>query len=68
MCDCLKNLELENIKTHMEMLLTDKMKSHGFISNEHDLHIQVFRVLSGYHDALEEIETLKKRVKELENE
>jgi uncharacterized protein YjaG (DUF416 family) len=59
---------LENLKTHMEMLLTDEMRSHRTVSEDYDLHFQVYRVLSGYHDALEEIKKLKKRVKELDSE
>ena len=51
-----KNKELENIKVHMDMLLTDDICEDAVISKkDHDLHFQIFRLLTGYGELLEKI-------------
>ena len=41
------------------------MRTHGFVSPDHDIDFQVFRILCGYSEALEEIEKLKKELEEI---
>lgn len=53
----------DNIKFHIDMMVTDEMRKHAYCSTEHDLDFQIFRLLSGYELALDElaIEKLKDR-------
>lgn len=44
--------ELTNIKTHIEMMLDDEMKKHCGFCHDDDLHMQIFRILQGYRQAL----------------
>lgn len=44
-----------DVKIHFEMLCTDRMRRHAYADPvAHDLAFQVFRILSGYEQALEE--------------
>lgn len=52
----------ENIKTHVAELVTPDMRKHAFASENHDLDFQVFRLLYGYSEALEEIDALRKQL------
>lgn len=45
---------VDSIEVHMEMLCTDEIRAHAFASTEHDLQFQIFRLLGGYHDLLQE--------------
>jgi len=45
----------ENIQTHMEVLCTPEMREHACASVEHDLDFQIYRILVGYAEALEEL-------------
>lgn len=58
-----KDMTLRNIKCHVDMTVTDRMRQHAYASvTEHPLDFQVFRLLTGYDEALEEIEELKAEV------
>ena len=50
---------LEQIKVHLEMMVTPQMKKHAMTGPEgdHDLPFQVYRYLLGYDEALEELNT-----------
>jgi hypothetical protein len=56
----------ENVKTHVENLCTDRMRSHAAADVSHDLDVQVFRVLGGYDKALDERDALAARSAESE--
>jgi hypothetical protein len=57
--------ELESIQIHMDMLLTDRICEHAVISTkDHDMPFQIFRLLSGYEEALEQIDQFTKEKKE----
>lgn len=43
---------LEDIKTHLEMMLCDEMKFHAGIQDKDDVSMQVFRLIQGYRLAL----------------
>jgi len=49
----------ENIACHAEMMVTPEMRKHACASTEHDLDFQIFRLLSGYSEALEELDKLR---------
>jgi len=49
---------IKDIEIHLEMLLTDDMKRHAYISDEHDLSFKIFRLLGGYDQALEFIKKI----------
>lgn len=44
---------LEDIKTHLEMMLCDEMKFHAGIQDKDDVSMQVFRLIQGYRLALD---------------
>lgn len=49
--------KLSNIKTHVDVLATKRMREHALShATEHPIDFQVFRFLTGYEEALEEIE------------
>ncbi len=49
-----------DIKIHVEMMVDDRMRAYACAdANHHELSFQIFRLLSGYSDALDEIEDLK---------
>ncbi len=48
----------ENVKIHMEMMVTPEMRHHGYVCTDHDLDFQIFRLLSGYSKALEEMQDI----------
>jgi len=56
--------EAKNIEVHIDMMVDDTMRAAAFCSVEHDLHFQVFRLIQGYREALEELAELKKTVKD----
>ena len=56
----------ENVKTHVENLCTDRMRTHAGADVSHDLDVQVFRILGGYEEALKERDTLAARNTTLE--
>ena len=46
----------ENVQTHIEMLVTPEMRAHACAdANAHDLSFQIFRLLNGYDQALQEL-------------
>lgn len=49
----------ESIVTHMDILCTDEIRKHAYCSKEHDLDFQIFRILTGYDEALNELNKLK---------
>jgi hypothetical protein len=50
---------IQDIKVHMEMLCTDEMRAHACASAaEHDLQFQIFRILGGYEELLQERKTM----------
>jgi len=52
----------ENIQNHVEMLVTTEMRAHAYAdAKAHDLSFQIFRLLSGYDQALQEISELKEK-------
>ncbi|MDA3855048.1 MAG: hypothetical protein PF569_02230 [Candidatus Woesearchaeota archaeon] len=60
-----KDKTLENIEVHLEMMLTEEIKSHAVISEEHhSIDTQVFRLLSGYDEALVNIKKLESLLKD----
>ena len=52
-------IAMENIKKHFEMLCSYEMRAHGFVAHEHSIDFQVFRVLCGYQEALDELAAYK---------
>ena len=46
-------LTVKNIKVHFDMLCTHELRQHGFVSPDHDIDFQVFRVLCGYKELME---------------
>lgn len=52
-------LAMSNIKIHLEHLCSEEMREHGYVSHEHTIDFQVFRVLCGYQEALDELATYK---------
>ena len=55
-----------NVKTHFENLCTDRMRAHAAADVSHDLDVQVFRILGGYQEALDERDALAARGTESE--
>lgn len=49
----------EDISIHVEMMVTPEMRKHAYASTEHELDFQIFRLLSGYGEALEELNKLR---------
>lgn len=50
----------EDISIHVEMMVTPEMRMHAYADPVyHDLSFQVFRLLSGYGKALEELQKLR---------
>jgi hypothetical protein len=46
----------EDIQTHVEMLVTPEMRAHAYAdANAHGLSFQIFRLLNGYDQALQEL-------------
>lgn len=46
----------EDISIHVEMMVTHEMRMHSCADpDNHDLSFQIFRLLSGYSEALEEL-------------
>ena len=60
--------EAAQIAVHVEVMATEQMRKHACTGHEgdHDLPFQVFRYLSGYDEALTEIQALRERVEKLE--
>ena len=56
----------EQVAIHVEMLLDDEMRAHAYADKSHELEFQVFRVLGGYREALDEIKAKDARIAELE--
>ena len=56
----------QDVKAHFENLCTDRMRAHAGADVSHDLDVQVFRILGGYQEALDERDTQKARCAELE--
>lgn len=54
-----------NIKIHVEMLVDDRMRTHAYASTTHDLDFQIFRIITGYDEALDKIDQLEKDKQEL---
>lgn len=58
-----EQLQINNIKTHLEMMLTPAICEHAVIGTHpvsgHSIDFQVFRLLSGYDDLLSEIQRLR---------
>lgn len=52
-------LAMSNIKIHFEHLCSEEMRVHGYVSHEHSIDFQVFRVLCGYQEALDELAMYK---------
>jgi hypothetical protein len=44
---------LTNIKVHFDKLCSEDIRVHGFISPDHDIDFQVFRLLCGYKELLD---------------
>ena len=62
------DFDIKSIEVHMEMLLSDEIKQHAVIdTNRHDLPFQIFRLLCGYNEALEELDDLKTSIEEQKN-
>lgn len=58
-----KQRVLNNIKTHIDMLADPRMRRHAYIDKSiHPIDFQVFRVLTGYNEALEELEKQKELI------
>ena len=57
--------QLENIRIHLDMLCSDELRKHGFISHEHETDFQVFRALCGYNELMDEHKMLVKEVKRI---
>ena len=50
----------EDISIHVEMMVTPEMRMHACADPvHHDLSFQIFRLLSGYSEALEELNKLR---------
>lgn len=50
----------EDIRTHVEYMVTPEMRAHAYANpNSHDLSFQIMRLLSGYSQALNEINYLR---------
>jgi hypothetical protein len=47
----------KDVQIHFEMLCTDEIRAHAYADISHDLAFQIFRVLGGYRQALEELAT-----------
>jgi hypothetical protein len=47
-----------DVKTDIEMMVTDDMRAYAYADITHDLSFQIFRLLSGYEKALEELKKL----------
>jgi len=56
--------QIKDIETHVSMLATARMKKHAMTGSEgdHDLSFQIFRYLSGYDDALNDLERLQQEI------
>lgn len=52
--------EEKNIKTHIDQLVTEKMRDKAGCDKTHDIHFQVFRLINGYREALDKIDNLEK--------
>lgn len=52
-------LAMSHIKIHFEHLCSEEMRVHGYVSHEHSIDFQVFRVLCGYQEALDELALYK---------
>lgn len=49
----------ENVKTHFEELCTEEIRIHACADATHNLDFQIFRILSGYQSALDELSNLR---------
>lgn len=60
-----KDLKLfyDQIRIHVEMLVDERMRAHAYADVTHDLHFQVFRLITGYEEALNQLaeEQLEKK-------
>ena len=54
---------ITNIKVHFDMLCTHELRQHGFVSPDHDIDFQVFRVLCGYRESMDRHAALVDAVK-----
>jgi len=63
--DCREKFEkiVKDIKIHMEMLCTDEIRRHACASTDHDLQFQIFRILGGYDELLQERKNLRQESK-----
>lgn len=52
----------KSVEVHFDMLCTEQIRAHAYADVTHDLDFQIFRVLSGYGNALGEIVDLKARL------
>ena len=66
-----EQIQINNIKTHLEMMLTPSICEHAVIDTRpvsgHSIDFQVFRLLSGYGDLLSEIQRLRKALEAIYN-
>lgn len=50
--------QIQDIETHIEMILTDEMKNHCGFCESDELHMQIFRILQGHNKAIEQTKSL----------
>lgn len=55
---------LENIKTHLEMMMNDDMKDCACYREEDSLDMKIFRILQGFSRKIEEVKDIKQLVEQ----
>jgi hypothetical protein len=62
------NKQIENIRVHLAELLSDEISEHACIDRkEHSIDFQVFRLLTGYEEALQKIKILEAKLATVDN-